>query len=147
MESAILHSSLITLQSSIVFALLTFQFLLAAPPDSLPRDTVVPGPRTVKAGTAVLLSGLIPGGGQFYVRQPLKGAVIAASELTLAGFSVYYHTQENEDTRNTFLWWTGFVWAVSMADAYVSAHLYSFKDEQRLNLQLTPTQLGLSYRF
>jgi hypothetical protein len=108
----------------------------------------------------VLYSALIPGGGQFYTGNTWKGIVIGGIELAFAGLSVAEHiigTQEQQrgdadaashfDLRNTFLWWTGFSLGYSMADAYVSASLYGFKDEQRLNALPAKVQLGAAFRF
>ena len=118
------------------------------------QDTLKSGPalRKVKPGTAVLLSGLIPGGGQFYTGNPLKGVLIGSAELALAGITVYEYRysnsgQGNTDLGNTFLWWTGFSWAFSMADAYVSASMYGYKEEQRLDVRVGPTTVGIAYRF
>jgi len=110
------------------------------------------GLRTIKSGTAVLLSGLIPGAGQFYTGNPLKGVLIGGAELALAGITVYEYRygnngQGNTDLGNTFLWWTGFAWAFSMADAYVSASMYGYKEEQRLDVRAGPTTVGIAYRF
>jgi hypothetical protein len=110
------------------------------------------GLRTIKSGTAVLLSGLIPGGGQFYTGNPLKGILLGGAELALAGITVYEYRysnggQGNTDLGNTFLWWTGFAWAFSMADAYVSASMYGYKEEQRLDVRAGPTTVGIAYRF
>jgi hypothetical protein len=126
-------------------------------------DTLRAGPagarraRTVRPGTAVLLSALIPGGGQFYTGNLLKGVLLGVCELSLAGLSLREHLEASraapeqraahEDSRNTFLFWTGFVWGYSLADAYVSAHMYGFKEEQRLDVRASPGALWLAYRF
>ena len=132
-------------------------------PDSLPgikpggvpaetavkQDTTRHGPpaRTPRIGTAVLLSALIPGGGQFYAGYPWQGAIIGAAELTFAGLSVYEYRRGKTDLGNAFLWWTGFSIGFSMADAYVSTALFGFKEEQRLDLQVGPCRTGVAYRF
>ena len=114
--------------------------------------------RKVNAGTAVLLSALLPGGGQYYTGNVLKGILIGGAELTLAGITVYDNrmAQRTTDTaqlayyldrRNTFLWWTGFSLAFSMADAYVSATMFGFKQEQRLDARLVPFGIEIAYRF
>jgi hypothetical protein len=103
--------------------------------------------RTVRPGTAVLLSALIPGAGQFYTGNYLKGTLLGAAELTLGGLTIRAHQQGNNDLRNTLLWWTGFAWGFSMADAYVSAAMYGFKEEQRLEARMGPATVGIAYRF
>ena len=49
--------------------------------------------------------------------------------------------------RNNLLWWTGAVWAFTIADAYVSASMYGFKEEQRFEAEVTPLGIGVCYRF
>jgi hypothetical protein len=116
--------------------------------------------RHVSTGTAMLLSALLPGGGQFYTRNLLKGALYGGAELALAGVTVYQDRQMRQayragspdslvlkNRRNALLWWTGAVWAFTIADAYVSASMYGFKEEQRLSVQVAPLEIGLCYRF
>jgi TM2 domain-containing membrane protein YozV len=116
--------------------------------------------RTVTTGKAMLLSALLPGGGQFYCRSYVKGAIYGTAELALAGITVFSDQQMRKaysnytaDTlslrnrRNAFLWWTGAVWAFSIADAYVSASMYGFKEEQKFEASISPLQVGICYRF
>ena len=91
---------------------------------------------------------LLPGGGQFYTKNYLKGAVFAGAQLYFGGGTIYLHWQtakakrdKNDwdydwysNQRNNFLWWDALVWALSMADAYVSAHFYKFKEQGKLKL-------------
>jgi len=141
----------------------------SARPDSLsPADTSrpatdtshPPAPRRVTTGKAMLLSALLPGGGQFYCRSYLKAVIYGAAELGLAGTTIYEdqlmrrayrtHTADSlslRNTRNALLWWTGAVWAFSIADAYVSASMYGFKEEQRFEADVSPQGIGLCYRF
>lgn len=121
-------------------------------PDSLAADTLrgslaKPSSRRVNPGTAVLLSALLPGGGQFYAGQPLKGVIIGAAELGLAGLSIHYYRRGNADIGNTFLWWTGFAIGFSMADAYVTASMYGFREEQRLGMRSVRSGIAVAYRF
>ncbi|MGB9742253.1 MAG: DUF5683 domain-containing protein [candidate division WOR-3 bacterium] len=106
-------------------------------------------------GRAVLLSLLVPGGGQIYTHRFWKAAVIAPAELGL-GYLAY---QENrrasqafrqgdtvkyryyQDRRNTWLWWTAATVVFSMADAYVSAQMFGF--DQELQIDLQPDRLGV----
>lgn len=118
-------------------------------------DTVVKSVPTKSPGRAVLLSFIIPGGGQLYTRNYWKAAIIAPAEIGLGYFayqehirmrdalanqdsSGYYH---HRDRRTAFLWWTAAVVVFSMADAYVSAQMFGF-DEQ-LRLDLAPNRLGI----
>ncbi len=142
-------------------------------PDSVssqvPSDsaTVVPSdPQTLSKspGRAVLFSALIPGGGQVYTGHWWKAALIGPAEVALGYFSVKDHIgatealrsgQEAEyvrlrNRRNAFLWWTGAVLALSMADAYVSAQMYGFDRQMRfsgrtprLALAVGPMRVGI----
>jgi hypothetical protein len=101
----------------------------------------------------VLLSFLLPGGGQVYTGNWLKAALIAPAELTLGYVTLRTHQRlmaflrndaiiEHQDqeyyrrrgTRDALLWWTGAVIAFSMADAYVSAQMYGFDRETRFTM-------------
>lgn len=130
---------------------------LAQPaPESLPAR---PAPVTKSPGTAVLLSALVPGGGQVYTGHWWKTALIAPAELTLAYFSVRDHVSANDalragdedgyrrlrDRRNTLLWWTGAVVAFSMADAYVSAQMYGF--DRQMEFTMGPGSAGVRMEF
>ncbi|MDD2890167.1 MAG: hypothetical protein PHE49_05950 [bacterium] len=92
--------------------------------------------------TALLLS-ILPGGGQFYTHNYLKGAVFVLLQGVAAGATIYFWTKENKakEENNSpdadyyygqmynCLWIDGFVWGFSMMDAYVSAHFYKFRDQ------------------
>lgn len=91
---------------------------------------------------AVLLSLTLPGGGQFYLGQPLKGVLFGGIELALLGLSAwkyqrYQESQSTEDLQNAFGTFILFVgtWAFSAADAYVSANLYEYQRKIRMVLQ------------
>lgn len=125
--------------------------LKPAAPDStkgVGRDSAPYRPAK-STGTAVLLSFLLPGGGQVYTGNWLKAALIAPAEVTLGYFSLRYLTESDSasyvrhrDTRTAFLWWTGAVIAFSMADAYVSAQMYGFDREMRLTIG--PMRAGIA---
>jgi hypothetical protein len=105
---------------------------------------------------AVLLSFLLPGGGQVYTRNYWKAALIAPAELTLGYLSCRAHRQATDaqsandpalylryrDERTKYLWWTGAVIVFSMADAYVSAQMFGFDREMRL--AFGPARAGLA---
>lgn len=96
-------------------------------------------------GRALLLSAVVPGGGQVYTGNLLKALIVAPAEVGLGYFAVREHlaaaraldSGQNEqyvrhrDQRNGLLWWTGAVVAFSMADAYVSAQMYGFERQMR----------------
>jgi hypothetical protein len=118
---------------------------------SAPPDSVLPYP-TKSPGTAVLLSLLIPAGGQVYTHNYWKVPIIAPAELVLGYLSYREHTGAvdaltrgdsldyvfHRDRRSTFLWFTGATIAFSMADAYVSARMFGFREQMRLSLGGTP---------
>jgi hypothetical protein len=134
------------------------------PADSKAQADTVPIYRPARStGTAVLLSFLLPGGGQVYTGNWWKAALIAPAEVTLGYFSIKEHRSasrylslftlhhvesdsvnyvRHRDTRTALLWWTGAVLAFSMADAYVSAQMYGFDREMRLTLG--PTRAGIA---
>ncbi len=130
------------------------------PTDTAPADSVVRVYRPVKSpGTAVLLSLVLPGGGQVYTGTWWQAAIIAPAEVTLGYLSLRQHLSATEslnkgDTagytrysnkRTVFLWWTGAVVAFSMADAYVSAQMYGFDREVRLTVG--PGRAGIAVEF
>lgn len=108
-------------------------------------------------GTAVLLSLLIPGGGQIYTGGYWKAPFIAAAEIGLAGLAIREHSFCNRllqmqpvdtavyrihrDRRTAFIWWAAGVTVFSMADAYVSAQLYAF--DRQMRLAAGPDRLGI----
>jgi hypothetical protein len=152
-------------------------FLLAQAPDTLkpslepaqitPEADTVSRYRPAKsAGTASLLSLLVPGGGQAYTGNWWKAALIAPAELTLGYFTVREHLAASKslglyrehrsstdstnyvlhrDRRTVLLWWTGAVVAFSMADAYVSAQMYGF--DREMHLTLGPMRAGIGMEF
>jgi hypothetical protein len=123
------------------------------PPDSTPEADTVGTYRPAKStGTAVLLSFLLPGGGQVYTGNWWKAALIAPAEVTLGYLSFKYVTEKDSasyvrhrDTRTALVWWTGAVVAFSMADAYVSAQMYGF--DRQMRLTLGPMRAGIAMEF
>lgn len=119
---------------------------------------------------AMLLSTFIPGGGQVYNQSYAKAGLIAGAEATLAFFTVREHLlmkdieqswtevpdsardavmNSHRDRRNVFAFFTGAVIAFSVADAYVDAHMFGFRESQTLSLAPSTRGLGLclNYRF
>ncbi len=126
-----------------VIGLLLVGILLGASPlmaqEASQPSTALP---TKSVRRAVLLSLVLPGGGQFYLGHPLRGTVFAATELTFLGlaawkYRTYQETQAPEDLQSAFGVFILFVgtWAFSAADAYVSANLYGYKQKIRMVLQ------------
>ncbi len=110
-------------------------------------------------GRAMLLSTLLPGAGQYYTENYLKGALMTTAWGTLGFLSIREHfiaqdalAQNNKtryvkhrDQRNLWLWWTAAVWVFSIADAYVSSHMYKFKEQETLSI--IPDKLNLAIEF
>ena len=158
---------------AVLFALFLFGLAVAqqpAPPDSAAKPVVADSARgAVKdsvpyrparsTGTAVLLSFLLPGGGQVYTGNWWKAAFIAPAEVTLGYFVVKEHLAtsaalgagdstgyvRHRDARTAFLWWTGAVVAFSMADAYVSAQMYGF--DREVKFTIGPMRAGIAMGF
>lgn len=104
-------------------------------------------------GVAIVLSTIIPGGGQIYCQNYLKAIIISGTEVTLGYFAYQNHqkfttTQNNSyrEKRNDFLWWLATIKVLSIADAYVSAHMYKFNEQMKLTISCSPA-LQIEYQF
>ena len=82
--------------------------------------------------TATVLS-VLPGGGQFYTKNYLKGALFAVIQTSLLVLTI---RENNPDKRYNLLWWDALAWTLSMADAYVSAHFYKFKEQNKIGIEI-----------
>jgi hypothetical protein len=110
------------------------------------------------AGSAVLLSLLLPGGGQVYTGEWWKTLLIAPAEVGLGYYTYRTHLDASaalgqgdsaryvslRDRRTALLWWTGAVIVFSMTDAYVSAQMYGFDREMRFAGQRLRIGVGLT---
>jgi len=110
------------------------------PPDSLAQDPVVPRKSPLKA---VFFSAVFPGGGQLYTGNYWRAAGFATVEAGLAGAAFYeawrmYKAEDQAEIdrhyekQRSLWWWAAGTWALSMADAYVDAHLYKFDEQGRV---------------
>ena len=120
--------------------------LLTTPVDSNPDSTKPNYPK--KNPTIALLLSTLPGGGQFYTRNYIKGVVFGAAQAYFGGGTIYFHLKAEEakkarsewyydwcsNQRYNFLWWDALVWGITMVDAYVSAHFYKFKEQGSIRL-------------
>jgi len=99
---------------------------------------------------AVILSALLPGGGQFYTSHYIKGGVIAFGEIfSLSKAYFLYRDSKNYQgdsserdslMRESFsyvFWFLG-IWFYSMLDAYVDAQLYNFDEKAKISLSFKP---------
>ena len=100
---------------------------------------------------AALLSAFLPGGGQFYNEKYLKGVIIASIE----GFTGYNaisryvkykkfgDLQKFSESLSYGFYFLG-TWLYSVADAYVDAHLFNFKE--KVELVLLPRGVSFVYK-
>ncbi len=123
---------------------------------------------------AMLYSAIVPGGGQLYNQSYLKAGLVAGLQAYLVTLAVHdadkaghyqdlmdnvgnddlllqtYETRRDsyrEELRSDY-WWMGTVLLMSVADAFVDAHLYNFKQEKRnIMLRFTDTSMQLEVRF
>jgi hypothetical protein len=111
--------------------------------DTLPR----------KSPTLAICLSLIPGGGQFYTENYLKGVVFGGVQLFFGWSTFYFYNQAEKMKKEkplhwefyyryfrtqfyNFLWWDAFIWAIVMADAYVSAHFYKFEEQGKMRFKI-----------
>ncbi len=115
------------------------------PATKVPGDTAsVLSDRPLKSPLgAVLRSAVIPGWGQFYTRKHFKGIVAFGVDTFLFSSIFYYHhrwrttgKQHFRDQRNTFTWYFGLAYALTLIDAYVDAYLFGF--DQAIQLSVLP---------
>ncbi len=104
----------------------------------------------------MLLSAVIPGGGQFYTENYWKGILFLGAEGTLGYYAIKFHqdfkttgNSSNLSRRNNLLWWIASVKLLSLADAYVSANMYKFKDMAKLSFDFDRDKiyLGVAINF
>ena len=109
---------------------------------------------------SVCFSAALPGGGQLYTQQYLKAAIFAGG----LGYLGYCYNREDQaaignpiqddynyhnQRRRNYKWWFIGIWTLSLADAYVDAHMFKFDEhsEPDLSLQVTPGSVALVKRF
>lgn len=120
---------------------------------------------------AVVLSCLIPGGGQLYNRKLLKSGFVLAIEGSFIGLAAYHHLEaekyydkykvnpeSNSDyyeeykkyynKRQSDFFWVGTIIFLSAIDAYVDAHLFDFEEKKnKIHLKFENNTVGLVYNF
>ncbi len=123
---------------------------------------------------AMLYSAVLPGGGQLYNQAYVKAAVVAGLQGYLIATAVHHndrklHYQDlmnnsvfgepdyliykqqrdsyRDDLRSDY-WWMGTVLVLSVADAFVDAHLYNFnKEKEKIRIKFEDKMLQVSYHF
>jgi hypothetical protein len=120
---------------------------------------------------AMLYSAIVPGGGQLYNHAYLKTFVVVGLQAYLVNSAIYNFDRKehfrklmdgsgssedlyNQGRRNHYndnlksdYWWMGTVLVLSVADAFVDAHLYNYKDERnKVRLKFEDKKLGMEFR-
>jgi hypothetical protein len=123
---------------------------------------------------AMLYSTLLPGGGQLYNRKYVKSAVVVGLQAWLISMAVndndkiehykdlmngvessdpaylsYKSKRESyKEELHSDYWWIGTVLALSVADAFVDAHLYNYNlEKQKVQLKFEDKMLQLELDF
>jgi len=123
---------------------------------------------------AMLYSAVLPGGGQIYNQAYVKSAVIVGLQAYLVGLALHHNSRlqdyqdlmdnsisgdsdyltyklkrdEYRDNLRSDYWWMGTVLVLSVADAFVDAHLYNFETEKnKIGLKFEDKKLQVDYKF
>jgi hypothetical protein len=126
--------------------------------------------QTKKPARAMLYSAFIPGGGQIYNGKYLKAGVVVGIQAYFVGASVYHDSKEDDyakkavsaalpsdrlfyekkrdeyrDKQRSDYWWIGITAILSIADAFVDAHLYDYQEQKdKVRLRFEDKMLMLS---
>ena len=125
-------------------------FSITAPQDSVQGEK--PDTVTVvkKSPTGAMLRSLfVPGWGQLYNGKWFKAILVCGTEIGLVANAVYQNqmavqstfSEERawyQDNRNLSVWWLLATILLSMADAFVDAHLYDFDESPDLSHKIAP---------
>lgn len=123
---------------------------------------------------AMLYSAVLPGGGQLYNQAYVKAVVVAGLQGYLVATAVHHNDRKQhyqdlmnnsvigdqdyliykqqrdsyrDDLRSDY-WWMGTVLVLSVADAFVDAHLYNFdKEKEKIRIKFEDKMLQVSYHF
>jgi len=111
------------------------------------------------AKVAITLSLFIPGGGQIYTKNYIKGCIFGGSQsfLIYETYTTIQSVKEAEAqynntptdsnaailtdkilSRDAILWWDAVVWFLSAADAYVDAKMFNFNSNSVLFISPNP---------
>ena len=120
----------------------------------------------------MLLSVVVPGGGQFYNESYYKAGLVFALEGYFIGRSIYNNKQANDyhdlmkvttgddflenerlynkyyNRRQNDFWWLGTIIFFSMVDAFVDANLYNYEQERdKVHIMFGDNKLGIGINF
>ena len=112
----------------------------------------------------MLLTAIVPGGGQFYTQRYIKGILIGGAQSYLIYKEVQIQIDLNEinqianpspelqqekedllDQRRQTAWWMALVWTIGILDAYVDAQLYGFESNVSIDQRGSP-KVELSFK-
>ncbi len=119
---------------------------------------------------AMLYSAFIPGGGQVYNGKYLKAGVVVGIQAYFVGASIYHDGKQDEyakkansavlasdrlfyekkrdeygDKQRSDYWWIGITAVLSIADAFVDAHLFDYQEQkEKVRLRFEDKMLMLS---
>lgn len=84
---------------------------------------------------AMIRSAIIPGWGQIYCENYLKGGALFAVNMFFYSRVYSYHKKwrdtgnsDYQNKRNTYTWYSALAYLLTIADAYVDASLYKFDE-------------------
>ena len=96
---------------------------------------------------ALLRSAILPGWGQLYNHQYTKAIFVFAGNAFLIQRVFYYHhrwrqthREEFRNKRNTFTWYAGIAYLLTLVDAYVDAYLFGFDQAMEIEFRSWPFQ-------
>lgn len=121
---------------------------------------------------AMLYSAVVPGGGQIYTEKYVNAALVIGIQALLvteaiqdnndkdkyqkridgsnSSLDIYNKQQRDkyQDEIRSDYWWIGTTLFLSIADAFVDAHLYNFnKEKDKVHLKFKDKLLQVEYRF
>lgn len=117
--------------------------------DSIPQKKVKSFQYHKSPNLAMLLSAVIPAGGQLYCKDYIKSLMIIGAEGALGYYAYKNHRDyqtlgddKYRQSRNNLLWWLATVKVISIADAYVTANLYKFNEQMKLGMATDGYSVG-----
>jgi hypothetical protein len=134
-------------------------------PDSVPSTAPLPSHSPTGA---LLRSAALPGWGQFYNEEYLKGVVLGVTGTGLLTLLLIENSAANEaredylesgspsdedhyelhrQNRLDLIWYTSAAWLYGMLDAYVDAHLFHFEIQNRRFDREAGIEAGVVLRF
>lgn len=109
--------------------------------------------KSQKSPRGAMLRSLLPGWGQFYNGQIVKGILVIGGQAALIYRATWFNKQASMattdfarnvyvDKRNLMFWFMGVLTLLSMVDAYIDAHLADFDAGPNLSIRISPAPMG-----